>query len=247
MMGLMTDMNQVGFYESAEKIIQIPTLLISSLGMVMLPRMSSLYATGKTKEAGEYMKHSIDFGMIISTSLCFGIMGISKEFVPIFYGSGYELCSILYLILLPCCIFLAFSNVIRTQFLIPKGRDTVYISGVVVGAVVNIIINFIFIPSYGAIGAAVGTFFAELSVCIVQILGVKKELTVLSYLWRSIPFLALGLTMFIIIYFINVTSSPFIQMIIKIILGASFYIFGVLLILKVGKNLYGIDFSRIKK
>ena len=42
MLGIMTTKVEVGFYESSQKIIAIPTALITSLGTVMLPRMSNM-------------------------------------------------------------------------------------------------------------------------------------------------------------------------------------------------------------
>lgn len=241
MMGMMAEINQVGFYESAEKVIQIPTLLISSLGTVMLPRMTSLYSSGKSDDASGYMKKSIDAAMLISTSLCFGIMGISKEFVPFFYGQGFDLCSTLYLILLPCCVFLAFSNVIRTQFLIPKAKDIIYITAVISGAIINLIVNALLIPQYGAIGAAIGTFIAEITVCTTQTIAVRKDLPIKNYILRSVPFAILGLTMFFIIYFIRLDIPIFLQIIVKVILGGIIYIVGLLFILRIMKETYKYD------
>lgn len=230
MMGMMTGINQVGLYESAEKIIQIPTLLISSLGTVMLPRMSSLYSLGMNDDARDYLKKSINISMLLSTSLCFGIMGISKEFVPIFYGRGFSLCSTLYLILLPCCIFLAFSNVIRTQFLIPKSKDKIYITAVISGAIVNMILNVMFIPKFGAVGAAIGTFIAEITVCVIQTIAVREYLPIKNYLAQSILYTLLGTLMFLIIYFIKFNISLLLLMVIKVVLGGIVYIVGFLFI-----------------
>lgn len=246
MMGMMVEINQVGFYENAEKVIQIPTLLISSLGTVMLPRMTSLYSSGKNDDASNYMKKSIDAAMIISTSLCFGIMGISQEFVPLYYGEGFSLCATLYLILLPCCIFLAFSNVIRTQYLIPKGKDKTYITAVILGAGVNIIINALLIPKFGAIGAAVGTLIAEITVCITQTISVRKELLIKNYLLRSFSFVTLGMVMFCVIYYMRLGIPVLLQLVIKVIIGGLIYLIGLIFILKVCHRTYEYDLKRFK-
>ncbi len=41
MLGTLTSTMQVGYYENSEKIINIPTSIISALGVVMLPRMTN--------------------------------------------------------------------------------------------------------------------------------------------------------------------------------------------------------------
>lgn len=246
MLGLMASIEQVGFYENSEKIIKIPTVLISSLGTVMLPHMTSIYSDGKNTKASEYLERSLYIAMIISTSLCFGIMSISREFVPVFYGKGYEVCILIYLILLPCCVFLAFSNVIRTQYLIPRGKDKQYIKAVIMGAVVNLMINFVGIPRFGAVGAAIGTLIAEITVCSCQAIEVRTEIPIKKYIHRCLPFISLGCIMFAILYMVDFGVSNIVQIFIKVILGILIYIVGLLCILSF-REIYGVDIKSLKR
>lgn len=225
MLGSMSSMMQVGFYESSEKIIQVPMALINSLGTVMLPKMSNLIANNNKKEASKYMSNSILFVMFLSTSMCFGIMGIADIFVPLFYGNGYEQCIVLFQILLPSCMFLAFANVIRTQYLIPYKQDKIYITSVSLGAIINLIINLLLIPKLASTGAAVGTLFAEAAVCIYQAVKVRKEINTFKYFKNSIFFIISGLIMYIVLRFIKlpITSSIF-NLFIKIIIGVFLYL-----------------------
>lgn len=223
MLGMMSPAEQVGFYESSERIVQIPTALVTSLGIVMLPRMSNLIAR-KEGDISDIIRKSIVFAMFISTSLCFGIMGVSKEFVPLFYGSGYDTCIFLYLILLPSGLFYAFANVIRTQYLLPNEMDRPYIISAFLGAGVNIAINAILIPILGAIGAAVGTLFAEMVVCIYQCISASRGVKITDYLKDSLIFIISGTVMFFVIYCIDFPFSPFQSLFIKIIIGVATYI-----------------------
>ena len=79
---------------------------------------------------------------------------------------------------------MAWANVIRPQILIPKKKDRVYIISTLLGAIVNVVINTLLITKWGAIGAAIGTIFAEATVCIYQTLMVRKELDIKNYLTR---------------------------------------------------------------
>ena len=247
MLGNMVGISHVGFFEVSEKIIRVPTILISSLGIVMLPRMSNLYANSNASTGNFYIKKSIDIAMILSSSLCFGIMAISKEFVPLFYGVGYDTCVYIYLVLLPSCVFLAFSNVIRTQFLIPTGRDWVYIKAVIIGAIVNISINLLIIPELYSIGAAIGTITAEAAVCISQAIDIRKDLPIGDYVKRSIPFVMLGMVMFGCIYPININAHLLVVFMIKSVLGCIIYTIGLLLILYFKRSVYQINIISIIK
>ena len=156
--------------------------------------------------------------------MSFGIMGVSEEFVPFFYGMGYEKCSIIFQILMPSCLFLAFANVIRTQHLIPHQRDKEYIISVFIGALVNFTINLLLIPNLGACGAAIGTTIAELSVCLTQCLMVRKSLDILSYVIKTIPFIFSGLVMYVLLISFSMVSISYpIALIAKIVIGTFIY------------------------
>ena len=60
----------------------------------------------------------------------------------------------------------SWANVIRTQYLIPNKRDSIYLTSTMVGAILNLIINWMLIPKYQANGAAFGTIVAEFSVSV---------------------------------------------------------------------------------
>lgn len=224
MLGIMSDEIQVGYYELSERIIQLPMVLISSLGTVMLPRMCNLVI--KDKEQGiRFLEISIVFAMFFASSMSFGIMGISKEFVPLFYGEGFETCITLFLILLPSCLFLAFANVIRTQYLLPNQLDAIYLKSVFLGALVNVLVNLTFIPQWKAIGAAIGTLCAEIMVCIYIICKVRRQLRIKRYIQKSLPFIFSGIIMFSVLYNFDLNISYVLtKMMIKIMLGIIIYI-----------------------
>lgn len=250
MLGMISNYDEVGYYESSEKIIAIPIALITALGTVMLPRTTNLMANGKDNEAKKYINISIMFAMFISSSMCFGIMGLSNEFVPLFYGKGFEKCIYLFLTLLPSCLFLAFANVIRTQYLLPKKMDRSYIISAGLGAVTNIIINLLLIRPFGALGAGIGTFCAELAVCVYQVYSIKNYLPVGSYIKSTLPFLISGIVMFSVLFFVGLpVQNRLICMTVKIFLGIIIYISALLLSSLLYKKIFHkrlTDYSCIK-
>ena len=168
MLGSMSTVTEVGFFANSERIISIPLGIITALGTVMLPKMSNLLSKGKSNEARKYIDLSLRFAMFISIGAMFGLIGVGKSIVPAFLGNGFEGCIEVVSLLSITLLFMAWANVIRTQILIPKKKDKVYIISTLLGAIVNILINTLLITRLGAIGAAVGTIFAEATVCIYQ-------------------------------------------------------------------------------
>lgn len=230
MLGIITTEEEVGFYESSERIIQIPIAFITSLGTVMLPRMSSLIANNR-KEGNMLTYKSIIFAMFLSSSISFGLMGISREFVPMFYGPGYDTCVYLFWILLPSSLFMAFANVIRTQYLIPIGNDKIYVISAILGAVFNLTINFLLIPILGAIGASIGTLISELVVCVYQSFMSRKGIPIKKYIVDAIPFIASGVVMFFILICIEFETSLILNVILKVCIGVMIYFVSLLLLL----------------
>ena len=229
MLGAMTTKTEVGLYESSERIIQIPMALIQAMGTVMLPKMTNLIVNKDEKAIESYFSASIMLVMFLSSSMCFGIMGVARYFVPIYYGNGYLKCVDLFQILLPSCLFLAFANVIRTQFLIPRKKDGIYISSVIIGAIVNIVINLILIPEMASIGAAIGTLVAEIVVCVYQTFMVKKDIDVLKYAKESLVFVIPAVIMYIILVLVNFKTSSLVNLFLHVFLGVICYLLLLLL------------------
>lgn len=222
MLGLWSSIDQVGFYESSEKIIIVPQLLVIALGNVMLPRISNKLAAGLDDDY-ESLYRSISFALFVVTTIGFGIMTVAKEFVPLFYGYGYSVCIHMFYILIPCSFFFAFATMIRTQYILPHGLDSIYIVSGVIGAIVNVVLNSILIPSIGITGAALGTLAAEAVVCIYQVLSVKKFIPLKTCLIKALPFMISGCLMFIIVGEIGVMYSLWVSLFLKILIGAVIY------------------------
>ena len=71
-------------------------------------------------------------------------------------------------ILMPTIIFIGITNILGIQILVPLGKERAVLHSEIVGAVVDLVLNFLLIPKYAASGAAIGTLVAELAVLIYQ-------------------------------------------------------------------------------
>ena len=234
MIGNMTDKIQVAYYENSEKIINIPIGIISALGVVMLPRMSNIFITGNKRIAEEYIEKSLKFVMFISIGSTVGLIGIAPIFVPLFLGESFINCISVVSIISITILFVSWANVIRTQYLIPSKKDNIYIKSMLLGAVVNFIINILFITKFGAIGAAIGTVFAEAIVAVYQTFKVRKEINIAKYLVNSCIYIVPAICMYLcIISLRSTTQNIVLDLLIKIITGGTIYIIfsGILLFL----------------
>ena len=224
MLGLLSIVDEVGYYENAEKIISIPLTLIAALGTVMLPRVSNIVSKGDNNKVKEYLKKSISFVSCLSLGMCFGLITIGMKFAPMFFGNSFKKTGVLIVLLSTTIPFVAFANVLRTQYLIPKEKDKVYIKSVFLGAIINLIMNFILIPKFASIGACFGTIAAEISVMVYQTIAIRKELPIKNYMIILYQFFIKAILMFALIYPLNyINISNLLRLLLQVSLGIIFY------------------------
>lgn len=224
MIGSISSKTQLGFYENAEKVINIPTTVITSFGTVMLPKMSNMMARKDKSEALKYTGVSMLYVMWLAYALTFGLAGVASIFAPVFWGDEFQLSGSLIMGLAATIPFMSFANVIRTQYLIPAEKDKEFMVSVVSGSVVNLIINALLIPKYGSVGATVGTIVAEVTVCFIQCYAVRKELRLWQYFSQTLFFLGAGAVMFFVIFKVGkVLGEGVVTLFIQICLGGILY------------------------
>ncbi|WP_026652423.1 flippase [Butyrivibrio proteoclasticus] len=225
MLGSISGDTELGYYHSCENIIMVPLALITALGTVMLPRVSNMISNNvEDSETKNTFNKSIMFAMFVSTSICFGIMTVAKEFVPLFFGDGFDRCIDIFIVILPSCVFLAFANVIRTQYLLPRKKDVFFVASLFAGAFVNLVLNVLLIPRYASVGAAVGTLVAEVTVCIIQAAYVYKEADIEKNVLDSLPFIMAGILMFVSGYSITLhLHNELLALLLKIIISGIIY------------------------
>ena len=200
MIGMFSNMSEVGYYENAEKVSQAPVTIIMALGTVMLPRMSNMYRKGGDEaKAAKVIRISMKVAMLLACALAFGLLAVGRDFAVVFFGAEFEKAGILIMMLAITIVFLAWGNVIRTQYLIPKEYDKEYAASAFIGADVNLVINLALIPSLGAIGACIGTVFAEFSVAFYQTMVIRKKLPIKQYLIDSLWFVMRAACMYSVV------------------------------------------------
>jgi O-antigen/teichoic acid export membrane protein len=183
-----------------------------------------LFPNGEDETVKEYIKKSITFVMFITFAMCFGLITIARDFAPLYFGCEFQKTGILIQLLAITMPFLSFANVIRTQYLIPKEKDNIYIISVFLGAVVNLLFNFFFIPRLEGVGACIGTIAAEFVVMFYQSFSVRKDLEIGLYLKKILPFFVKSIIMFIVIFSFNyIHINTLLKLVIQVVVGCLIY------------------------
>ncbi|MBR3630539.1 MAG: flippase, partial [Oscillospiraceae bacterium] len=246
MIGFIThDMDEVGYYSQAQTIVKICLMIVTSLGTVMLPAMSALFAKGDKEKIHSQLQLSFRFTFMLSAALLFGLCAVSGRFVPFFFGEGFEKVSPLIIIIAPILVIVGISNVIGKQYLLPTKQQTAYTLSVVCGAGCNFVLNIIFILFFQSIGASIATVLAELAVSLVQCWKVRKELP-LGQFFRPLPkYLIMGAVMFVCVMLVGkVLPDKSWAMLVMVAVGIAVY---VLELLVTKDNLVKIGYDMVQK
>lgn len=237
MLGFFAPMDEVGFYEYAEKIISVPKSLITALGTAMLPRMSNLIAKGEQRKSQKYISLTMYYVSISASALVFGLMGVANVFAPVYWGENFTECGALIMCLGPSICFSVIGNVVRTQYIIPNSKDKEYVMSLIIGAVGNLIGNCFMIPLIGAMGASISTVIAELVMTVIQLYVVRKELPLKEYFMSGYPYYIIGFIMFIVLMCLqNITKASIGGLIILIFIGTIVFIGLSIVYFMVSKN-----------
>ena len=164
------DIRENGYYEQATKIIAIgQTLTFAALNSVLGARISYLFAEQKIEEIHQRIDKSLHYILLIGLGLTFVLIAISPKFVPWFFGAGFEPTILLIQLLSPIILIIGISNCLGAQYFTPAGLRKQSAQYIIVGAVVNLILNIILIPLYGAVGAVIASLVAELTISILYL------------------------------------------------------------------------------
>ncbi|MED4288145.1 oligosaccharide flippase family protein [Priestia megaterium] len=170
MLGIFSSTTEVGLYEQGQKIINVLVTIVTAFSAVMLPKAAQIIKNGKMNQVSALINQSISIISFIVLPICTIFLLVSANFMPWFLGEGFEKSTIISQLLTPIIFIKAIGVMLGSTYFIPMEKNKEYTLPLVVGAVINIILNLILIPYYGAIGSAIATLFTELMIFIVQLI-----------------------------------------------------------------------------
>lgn len=231
MLGRMSTQNQLGQFQNTDQIIKVVLAVATASGQVMLPHIANKFSKGDVKGIRESLYNSFDFITAIAVPMMFGIMAVAKPFAPWFLGSQYNEAGILMMIEAPVILFIAWSNVTGTQYLMPINRTKEYTVSVTIGAVVNIIANLFLIALWGAKGATLATDISEFAVTVIQLAYIRGTIERRKLFKDTWKYLISGGLMFIIVYRLaSIINMTMINLALEVLVGTVVYLLGIVLL-----------------
>lgn len=233
MIGWMTrDDYQNGYYEQATKVVSMGKTLVLSVNVVVSARMSYLFQNKNFEEIKKRLLKTAEYIMLLSLPLSIGIIAVAKDFVPVFFGDGFEGTIPLLYILSPIIFVVGISNVLGACYFTPSGQRAKSNKVIVSGAIINLLLNLLLIFHFKSIGAAISSLVAETFIAIVYLIMGREWLPIKSIAKMLIKKLIAGVVMgTLVLLYSHFTELTILNLIIEILVGMLAY-FIILLILR---------------
>lgn len=232
MIGVITNSSfENGYYELAIRISKMALSIVTALGVVVIPRIGYHFEKQNIQEVKRLMYRGYHFVWFLGIPLTIGLICVSENFVPWFFGGGFDKAIFLIKILSFLVLAIGINNVTGMQYLIPTKRQNIFTLTVIIGACTNFLLNAILIPLIQSTGAAIASVVAETTIAVIQLIIVRKELSPRRVLREGIHYYIAGVVMAVGLLFLSKALTPSIlHTVILVICGAVFYFVPLLLI-----------------
>ncbi|MDA5388288.1 polysaccharide biosynthesis C-terminal domain-containing protein [Loigolactobacillus backii] len=225
MLGAFSNIEAAGYFDNSDKIIKITLAVLTSLATVMMPRVANTFATGNRKKVNEYLKSSLDFTILMSIPMMFGISAIAVKFAPWFLGDDFKIVGKVMELEAPVILVIAIASVTGNQYLLPTNRNKEYTISVTFGAVINLVLNIPLIIYYGALGTAIATVISELCVTLTQIYFMRKLVNMGDLFADFWKYLLSGIVMYVFVKILNIILNfNILTLLLQILVGILIYL-----------------------
>lgn len=194
--------SSLGLYSATVTIVEAFLFIPTALLTVMLPVLSVLFVESEQKHR-KSVEISGKYLLLFSLPTALFITFYADQVLIFLFGESFSAASSVLKILI-WSLPLNFMLILLRHVLISVKKQKIILFGSAFGALVNVPLNFILIPKYGASGAALATVIAYVIPFLCFLFdSVSRELTLRSYgaLFKLIPALII---LFVLLYFLSI-------------------------------------------
>ena len=241
MLGALSSTTDVGIYDQALKLLNILLTIVTSLGSVMLPRLSNPVSVANQKAVNKLHEMSFLVYNLVIFPMIAGILIVNKDFVNFFLGQDFQEARHAIAIMVFRMFFIGWTNIMGIQILIPHNKNREFMLSTTIPAFFSVGLNILLIPSLGYIGASIVSVDTEGLVWLLQLYFTRSYLKEIKILPSMLKILAASLIMYGILYIIQplLHFPSVVNVLISAMLGLFIYA-GLVLTLRV------LDFQELK-
>lgn len=247
-LGFFRSNSEVGVYSIASNVYTVIKSLLNAVIVVAIPRISVYLGNNDRKNYMSLLSGLRNVLYVFAIPSIIGLFFLSKDILAVLAPPSFAYGSNSLRILCIALFFTVIGCFYSQAVLVPNRNEKSYFYATIISGIVNISLNFVFIPLWGLNGAAITTVLAEIIVMFICRRGSEAYIDTFSSM-KMMPLIIGCIAIAIICQLCQMfVTSLFLRIIISVF--GSVIVYGIILL--VGKNevaLNGMNMikSKIKK
>jgi O-antigen/teichoic acid export membrane protein len=174
LLGFLSTKLAVGYYYGANRIIRMVISVFSALIIVMIPLLNQILEEKGKNEYLLLVNKSLNAVISFGIPITFFVFLMANPIVMLLAGKNFINSILLIQIMAPIILIVAFSQVFVLLILSVHRQDNNMVILSVIGMVISLFINIIFIPHFAEKATAISQLIAELLVTLVSYFLARK-------------------------------------------------------------------------
>lgn len=221
-------LHDVGIYSTGYRIGMIMQLLVTVVSLVFLPYAMRI---ANRPEAKNLYKRIYNYYVLLGSTLGILIILYSNEIFDIFIDIRYHEAINIVFIGVISVFLLGVFNILNIGFYVIKSAKNISVA-VSIGAILNLIMNYLLIPIYGVMGAGIASIAAYLFIVCYNFIKVEKKTSI----GFKKGYLILSILLLLLVAFLNIFIPSSLQVtFVKTLILIALLIATILIIKKNGK------------
>lgn len=163
----------VGIYNIALKIASLNTIALIAINSIASPKFSEIYSSEGKRRFRRIVQQTTALACFISLPVFIVILSVPERILEVF-GQEFVIGKTALIILSVGQIVSAFSG--STMIVLNMtGREKVGRNILIITAVINIVVNYLLIPQYGIVGAAIATMSSTIFWNLISVMYIYKS------------------------------------------------------------------------
>ncbi len=241
MIGYFKEAYDIGIYNAAQPTAQLLVIFPNALLTLALPILTGLYTKKDNKSIAYLLKKMFKWVFAFNFIILLFFLFFSSNILSSLFGSQYVEGYLAFIVLSVAFFTFLLSEVFESMLLASKKTKLILFNTLFVAAL-NIILNYIFIPKFGILGAALGTTISFVIFALLRMVEVYAftrifpfELSILKIIFSGI------VSLFVIKWLISPLICPSNIIILLFLAGLMFIINLFMLLILRTIDLYEYD------
>ena len=225
MLGILVGVTASGFYDNSDKIIKMLLAIVTATGTVMLPHVANDFANGKHDAVKHSLEVSVHFVLAMAFPLAFGISAVASTFTYYFFSPRFMPVANLMAVEAVVVIPIAIASAVGVQYLLPTNQMKSYTKSVILGSLVNIVLNVPLILCWKTMGAIIGTVLSETVVTSYQVFAIRKQLHLRRLFSEAWKYFIAGAVMYAVVRLLeSIITRSILALVIEVLIGMVVYV-----------------------